>query len=130
MPCSTSSHRLRSLSLALMLAVAGLAGTAALLDAPALAQSAGGNGGKGGGGDGNGGGDGGGGDDKAELFAILRKDQRNCLTAAACYDRPNQRPKPRIVRAMPDPTTCNGGIRIVYDINGEPIRYLCEELVY
>jgi hypothetical protein len=135
---STIIRTARPLMMAAALAAAGLAGSAFVAESPAFAR--GGGGGNGGGGGGGGGGDngagGGGGEGSDGIYAVLLAD-RERADALTHVPPPNTRPRvpprqpptvnvPRQRIMYTETTYCGGGsIRIVYDVNGDPMRYLC-----
>ena len=132
----------RSLALATLLAAGGFAVSPAFVDSPALAQNGGGGGDGGGGGGGSGGASGSAG--LNDVYAVMHYDAANRgrnpaaghggrgrgATLTHVPGTPNHPPQ-RGGQYASMPGDHGGGcggrgaVRIVYDINGEPIRYQC-----
>ncbi len=129
---STMIRTARPFLMAAALAAAGLAGSAFVAETPAFARG-GGNGGGGGGGGDDGAGGGGEGSDGIYAVFLADRERADALThVPPTTHRPRNPRQPPTVnvprqRIMYTETTyCGGGsIRIVYDVNGDPMRYLC-----
>lgn len=121
---------LRRVSLAAALAFVGAPLALSAISAPAMAQAGGG--GDRGGGDGGGAGMGGGGGSSDGIYDMLNFDAQQRAAAAVPGQGPQQPPsfaRQRRITPMPArgeyaQNPC-GQIRIVHDINGDPIRYTC-----
>jgi hypothetical protein len=133
----------RSLALATLLAAGGVMASPALVDGPAFAQNGGGgDGGGGGGGGGSGGASGSAG--LNDVYAVMQYDAQNrgrspaagnargrgaTLTHVRGPNNPHPPQRGGQYASMPGDHGggCGGrgAVRIVYDINGEPLRYQC-----
>ena len=121
----------RALTLATLLATGGSALAPLVVDGPAFAQNGGGSGGGGGGGAGGAGDGAGGGSSVADIVGVVNSDAAKArgkggaaLGVHTHVPGSNYPPQAQYTSTDNGYQVC-GRVRIVRDINGDPMRYMC-----
>jgi hypothetical protein len=129
MLATTIIRTARPVMFATIVAASGIGLAPFVIDAPALAQQGGGGRGGDGGASGSGG-QGGGSAANSDVYAVINEDAArrggNCLAAPCGNPTPPRPPRAAYAsRTTQDICGSRGAVRIVYDVNGDPLRYSC-----